>query len=743
MTTRPAAADPSVGTCDLSKVLGLRPLAELYAEQADGTVADDPLSLFAAEAAQEKAGDHGVPIRQTAADAKSEIIRLSNETLGPLKTQKFQFESSGYKVVYARWLDTITSNRDEAVAALDEIYASGLEMSAQFKKGTGDAQAMMTEMGQSVAAAEEHLRAFKAGLAAIDEEISRERRTLDEAKYESMKKFFEAKSAIEAELDKCLRWDYSEAADIAARLKALSDTADRSNSYIGFQEANAALPPIAKAIADLIAAKASAYQAKQREVLEEIGKVETKLQAHERFLLGSDLGKEQKAAIENKLNAAKTMAENGRNAAAMDVAKTVVAEAMVLIDAIDSHDVGIVKTKADEIERMINASKIRPNDASQLIKQLGKLRTSIAAINVNEAQTQLATFRTKVEATSSPGDWTTYQGRVELQASWKSRIEDAAGRIDVEIKKFNAAFGGEDYSGSMVTDLKTLKAMVQGEVGKDTGKDAMELAAKIMRQIDVYKPALDTSSDDAEASAKARKLLVEDQMEAKQAAEALRLAKEEFESALSIAKTNVELAPSNIEFQMMLDSDAGAKADYDACNEMLTSAKESAEKTNDYATAGNMLKAVDRNLKKLQKQASGAQFNDLKKVGEFWRAGTILFRAKVEEVKAAMDAACTDEERLSHKAQLDEVKASLDGLVAFYQPTAFKDCADKFATTTDMNARKRLREEVLRRVRLYRESITSNPVMKTIVGNPFGVKGVATGLYAHLNKIELETLRTL
>jgi hypothetical protein len=123
------------------------------------------------------------------------------------------------------------------------------------------------------------------------------------------------------------------------------------------------------------------------------------------------------------------------------------------------------------------------------------------------------------------------------------------------------------------------------------------------------------------------------------------------------------------------------------------------------------------------------------------------FASKVTELKTAMGKAIEDmaagEDKTARETQITQTNKALDDLVTFFQPTAFEDCAARFATLTAVKERKREREEVLRRVRLYRDAITSNPMMKTVVTNPFGVTGIASGLFAQLKKIELMTLATL
>jgi len=422
-----------------------------------------------------------------------------------------------------------------------------------------------------------------------------------------------------------------------------------------------------------------------------------------------------------------------------------------LINAIDdptaSETLKAVSAKLTETEKMLNKhASIRSTDSAALLKKLTSVKSDIRSMAPATAQSTVDGFAASVLTSANPGDWTTYQGRAQLQIKWKTDYEAKAQLLEAEVAKFSGVFPG-GYSGSLLSDVKTLTALVQTEAVIGTGDEAAALVTRIEQKIASYEPALVTDGSNPEAFETALLALNADQDEAERLAEAEAAAKKTYEDKLAALDRKISAASDVPAFSDMIDSVPTSAADFQGCKQMRDSVKTTAKDSKDYKTAVAMLDAAERDLAKLVKRSTGELFTDLNQIGRAWQIGALGFASKVTELKTAMGKAIEDmaagEDKTARETQITQTNKALDDLVTFFQPTAFEDCAARFATLTAVKERKREREEVLRRVRLYRDAITSNPMMKTVVTNPFGVTGIASGLFAQLKKIELMTLATL
>ncbi|MEM9249666.1 MAG: hypothetical protein AAGB05_13340 [Pseudomonadota bacterium] len=751
--------DPKLGTCKLTSVLGLKPLIQLYGDTVDTTQAPkapvtDPLQLFQLEEAAKAAGDLGVEVRQMAASVNAEVSRIVRETRGPLSIERALFINNDYETVYNRWMSTIDEAANTAYGVCEEVRVAGLELSAQFKDKNTSHHDMLDTRDTEIGKVEDALEAFRNVITRINGEVNNERKTIEGALEFHKTKFLEQYEATAEGIRECLMWDYPEAPALDERAKAIYARAFEVKTSTGFGDATRDAAQLTTESSALVRKYDEAYRAKLDALMVIVDRVQKAVDGHKSWVpfMGNDLTEEHRELTQGKVDAAKQMAESGRNIKAIEAAMVVAREAELLITAIDDKDAkATLKSMNDDIKVIANMitkyKDKRPNDGKATQKKLDDVKAEIRGLAPDDAKAKVTDLLALVTTSASPGDWTTYQGRGQLQAKWEADYTQKAGALDKEIAKFNKAFQGTDYTGTLVTKVKALRGVVTAEANETTGAEAQKLVDEIETQIALYLPAIEPDDDNIEAAVKARDLLTADQTAAMAEAEAKAKAKEEFEALLEDVEGKVEAAKLDDDFSQMLDAVATARADYEACKQMLASAKTTAEKSEDYVTATNLVNSAAKDLRKLEQRSTGELFDDLQKMGRVWQIGAMDFAKKAMELELKMRAAVNEledeDEKAARKIQVDESAAALKDMIAFFDSRAFDDVAARFASTTDAKKRKRDREEVLRRVRLYRDAITGNPVMKSIVNNPFGVSSIATSMYAQLKKIELMTLATL
>ncbi len=757
------APDPKVGSCKLASVLGLKPLIELYGDTVASTssptgsgpdIVTDPLRLFELEEAAKAAGDLGVAVRQAAQNATYTISQLVRETEGPLGIERALFVNNDYETVFNRWMREISEGADTAYRLCEEVRVAGLGISADFKDQSASHGDMLSAHDTELKKVSDGVAAYRRVIDRIKGEVENERKTIDGALEHYEKRFRTQHEASAEGVEECLKWDYPEAPALDARLKAIFARAYETKTSTGFGEAHDAAVEVVRESSALVRKYDEAYRAKRKELQDIVDRVQSAVDAHHSWIpfLGRELSEEHKTLTQGKIDAASAMADSGRNMKALKTAIVVAREAELMIDAIDDPLAKATLKATDDdisaIAHMINRHKDkRPNDAKVTQKQLDDVKSAIRGLQPNAARDKVSALKQTVLTNADPGDWQTYQGRAQLQAKWETEFTQKARELETDIAKFNSLVSGDAYSGALVAKVNALRGLVASEANQTTGTEAQALADQIEATIARYLPALSADPSDAAAADAAKELLLADQAAADAAAETLEKEKRAFEAFHAEVTRNVTAAKDNEDFKAMLDAVATARADYETCKQMLKSASTTAEKAKDYKTAHNLTEAVARDLRTLVKRSTGELFDDLQKMGRVWQIGAMDFAKKAMELELKMRAALNElddeTEKAARKIQVDQSAAAIKDLIAFYQPNAFDDVAARFASTKDVQKRKRDREEVLRRVRLYRDSVTGNPVMKAAVNNPFGVSGVAVTMYAQLKKIELMTLATL
>lgn len=733
-----SAPESTTGTCALAGVLKLTPLVELY--NAPGQeVVDDPLRIMARQDTAAAEGDLGVAVRAQASTFKATIERKAAETLESITGRATFFDNGGYGTVAARWVTTAQKARDDALATLDDVYAQGLAISKQFK-----ADASEDELTTAAEVQYERINdvpaAYGLAVASVSSEVQEATTTIKAYTREQKAQFDAAHGAAETAVTELLRWDYAEAADFNARLKDNWNTAIAVFSGGGF----AAGAKTAKVIlTEANAVKESGYdeyKTRFNAFIDKINSIETKIKKKDGVIWGTKLNSEHLENTRVKVKAAHAMASSGRNLEALKLADAMATDAEALIDAINSSSSNLVTNAQNALLKLINAKKKkRPEDAKAMEKRLTDLVSSVRGEAPQTAEAKINRFGTDFIQFSGD-NWATFENRVARQEGWKTTYKAEYGALKSEISAFNRIFGDRDYSGSLVNDLAALKSLIDGELGPTVGDNAASLVAQMRTKIDQFKPAIG-SDDDIPALTKARDAILADQAEAMQAQEDERLAKEAFENLLLDAEGKLNRIRALVSTE--ISADPGLAAGFATCEEMLKSAKKSAKDTKDYATATLLVAAAERDMEKHEKRATGEIFNGLKDIGKYWDRGARAIAADVVRLKASMRSACTDNESEDRSAQLTSVEGALDTMVARFAIGAFDASAAKYAGGLSKADRKREREVVLKQVRFLRDALTGSPVMKAAVGNPFGENGIGSELFAQLNLIELETLRTV
>lgn len=752
MNDTPVAPNPALGGCALARNTGLRPVIVVHQAQValDGGGAQAQVQVVDPP---QPVDDFGVDLRDAVARTRDEInsmIKSAADVVARHRTFLLQNEFNAPVQRFEAGLDT---QRTTSQAELDRLNGVSDMLSAQNPAGDAELTAIARTQVEAMMALATLSSAVSDAVDTIADDAQTLRNQTEDQITVERDLATKALLAAQALIGNCLRWGYDGADKLDAELKSASAAATSASTVMGWVKAVPLFEDLEFRAQELIDDNKGNYDSKLATLTQLIDSVEESVAKHDRLIkaLGSSLSDAHLEQTRGKIAAAKAMGSNGRNEGALDVAIAVAQEAKAMIDAIDTDKSGgSALTKAAEkafsdSEKMINNhAKIRPVDAAKTKKALAGARAAIEGLAPQDAKDSAERFAATILTTDNPGDWKTYQGRAQLQLLWAEDIRTRCEALDVKIARLNAAFGGVKYSGSLIDQVEALRKLGTMEATEATYPDADGMIIAIETTLMSYFKSFDTSVEPGERAA-ARDLLVGDQMAAMQAAKDLEEAQAAFELKHEQMIGLADSFGQEPKVSAFLSTPLG-QSKLDAFNEMLASAKKMAE-TKDFQNAMALLDRAMANLKMIVKEANNETFDQLKQIDGIWKTGVRGFRAGTKSLKDKMAAACSDiadaAEKKERLKQVAEVGTAIDTLEAFFAPEAFTDLAKAFSEVTDPQERKRLREKVLSRIRLYRDRIKSDPVMRTLVGNPFKVTGIASSLVAQIQKIELETLRTL
>lgn len=176
--------------------------------------------------------------------------------------------------------------------------------------------------------------------------------------------------------------------------------------------------------------------------------------------------------------------------------------------------------------------------------------------------------------------------------------------------------------------------------------------------------------------------------------------------------------------------------------------KDASKRGIDSATTEKRYRAYQQRMQNILKDPPKIDRGSLGSMGATWKEAvsrltvnqqTLINRIRNEYLGKLEDTDTSKADLLAGVAKLDTQLGKLIGTFdvnAFDKPA--KVLGDDNAGETD---RLRSREVALNMVRLNRERITNNPLMKACVENPFDVQGFASPPYRALNQIDLEVQR--
>ncbi|MEM1427828.1 MAG: hypothetical protein AAGG09_00040 [Pseudomonadota bacterium] len=176
-------------------------------------------------------------------------------------------------------------------------------------------------------------------------------------------------------------------------------------------------------------------------------------------------------------------------------------------------------------------------------------------------------------------------------------------------------------------------------------------------------------------------------------------------------------------------------------------AKDPSKRSMDSASAEKRYRGYQQRMETILKDPPKIDHKSLAKMNEIWKAalgrldenrGTLVRTISNDFVGKLEDG----EEKKNYTQGIKDFDAKVKELLGTFDTEAFKTPAQVLGSDTSIDRdRLRQREVALNMVRLNRDRITANPLMKACILNPFNVPGFASPAYRALNQIDLEVQR--
>jgi DnaJ-domain-containing protein 1 len=336
-------------------------------------------------------------------------------------------------------------------------------------------------------------------------------------------------------------------------------------------------------------------------------------------------------------------------------------------------------------------------------------------------------------------------------SKWKSgfvytadEIESLLKEIDGIIRKADPEGGKEGYQGSARAELRGLRASAEIEMAQDNTaamtKRINDLKLKVEGFRKVAASAFAAAPDTLTGVAKE---LVGDQAEGAKARKAYLEEREQLKALYG------KLIREHEKFGDRKMSDEDSR-EYEDIRKLINAAADIANAKKDESDLQDIASAmamVNRSFDRLEVLMQGGPQVDRGKLGALqsdWTKGVAAFEAKGRELIKAVGVLADEEpEESGYRKAADEVQKLVDEALRYFRKFDFTKETEvlKDGDPSKALARKRARETALAKVRDAMGYLNTSPVMKKLVGNPFGVSAVGTALFRHMRRIELEVMR--
>lgn len=645
------------------------------------------------------------------------------------------------------------SERDDFAFANNALMADARDIDVRYEAGEFDwpsHKKVMDPLAEDIA---EHLAAVKDKVAALQKEIAD---TLaDPAALKGL-----AEGALEAEqyardkiaFDKVL-------GEVDALVMVLEDW-DHPNAGVYRDGVNiqSATPPsdyalettmlagTKKELAAHIKMTKTAYNKKAAAIVEKLKRVKAHLDI---LMINSALDGRGGGYVEamrdqcrDEYEAIKVMIGSGANESALDGADKLLDEMEKRVLGFDENfdaasNVGFYEWDCKSVLSRKDYGKMCPEMQKQLQDKLDALIPASGKMDASVAINKFKDLSNEISGGQAGSYASTARARLDWIKDFTKRVKVADGELAKMLKAMTSLMPSKDnadffkkYQGPLATTLAEARTLAAKE-----SQASMDLADAKLKEV------MDKSAEAIAAMGKPEASRSEEEKEL-----CMDMVTGQSTAVLDAAQKIKDMATFKVEYQdhknridiaaLQIENKPHLSGELNAITQLLKNAKELMENTHNLEQARAIMKAADDRRKKLLADAKRSPA-ELATIAKGWNAATGRMQKGFKDLQskaiAAVAAAADDE----LTAAAGTIEAKMETAAKYLTDEKFLDEMNFYTkqglTPADL---RRQREKTLNKIKLLRDYLSNDPVLRSAQVNPFGVSSVIGPVFMALREIE-------
>lgn len=444
-----------------------------------------------------------------------------------------------------------------------------------------------------------------------------------------------------------------------------------------------------------------------------------------------------------ELEAIALMIGTGSNEAALNAASDMLDALEKRARAFDQNfdevsDVTFIQWDCDKALASKSYAKACPDMQERLKKKSDALIAASGKMEQSAAIEKFKALRDEITGSQADSYVSTAKARIEWLKGFEKRAKEVQGEFAKLLKALSdtmvRAKGNKDlfksYEGPMVGELEAARQLA----GKEA-QDSMDLAdTKLKAVTDRTRAAIDALVKDPKARDGTENELCIDMM--REQSDGVDAAKKR-EEDLKTFKKLFEMEKDRLEVtELYVNNKPQFTGELNAIRQLLKKSKEVMESTHDLDRAKGVIDAVKKRRLKLEVDSRRPP-TELATIAKDWNSATGQMLKAFKELQKSALSAVADAEDDELTAAAGTIEAKMKEAAGYLTNEKFLDEMNFYSKDgIDPADLRRQREKTLNKIKLLREYLSNDPLLRAAQNNPFDVTSVIGPVFMKLRDIE-------
>jgi hypothetical protein len=444
----------------------------------------------------------------------------------------------------------------------------------------------------------------------------------------------------------------------------------------------------------------------------------------------------------DEYEAIKVMIGSGANESALDGADKLLDEMEKRVLGFDENfdavsNVGFYEWDCQSVLSRKDYGKMCPEMQKQLQDKLDALIPASGKMDASVAINKFKDLSNEISGGQADSYASTARARLDWIKDFIKRVKVADGELAKMLKAMTSLMPSKDnadffkkYQGPLASTLAEARTLAAKE-----SQASMDLAdAKLKEVMDKSAEAISAMGKPDASRSEEEKELCMDMVTGQSTA------------VLDAAQKVKDMATFKVEYQqhknridiaaLQIENKPHLSGELNAITQLLKNAKELMENTHNLEQARAIMKAADDRRKKLIADAQRPP-TELATIAEDWYTATGRMQKAFKDLqsKAIAAVAAADDDALT--AAAGTIEAKMEAAAKYLTDEKFLDEKNFYLKASLQPADlRRQREKTLNKIKLLRDYLSNDPVLRSAQVNPFGVSSVIGPVFMTLRDIE-------